>query len=58
MNTYKVKVVEEIRYHITFEVEAESKEQAKNIIMENIVEGEIEDEDITYFDIISINEST
>jgi len=55
MNTYRVKVIEEIRYHIDFEVEAESEKQAKDIIREDTIEGEITEEDMTYFEILSVD---
>jgi hypothetical protein len=53
---YKVKVVEEIRYHITYEVEADSEDEAKDLVMGEIVEGDIEEQDITYYDILSVDE--
>ena len=53
---YKVKVVEEIRYHITYEVEADSEDEAKDLVMGEVVEGDIEEQDITYYDILSIDE--
>lgn len=53
---YKVEVVEEIRYHIMFEVEADSEEGAKNIVMDDVVEGDIIDQDITYYDILGVHE--
>lgn len=54
--TYKVKVVEEIRYNIEFDIEADSREEACNIVRDGILEGEIIEEDITYFDIIDVHE--
>ena len=53
---YKVKVVEEIRYNIEFDVEADSKEEACDIVRDDILEGEIIEEDITYFDIVDVHE--
>ena len=53
---YKVKVVEEIRYHITYEVEANSEDEAKDLVMGEVVEGDIEEQDITYYDILSVDE--
>jgi hypothetical protein len=53
---YKVKVVEEIRYHITYEVEADSEDEAKDLVMGEVVEGDIEEQDITYYDILSVDE--
>lgn len=53
---YKVKVIEEIRYNIIFEVEADSEEEATNIVIDDILEGDIIDEEVTYFDITDIQE--
>ena len=53
---YKVKVVEEIRYHITYEVEADSEDEAKDLVMGEVIEGDIEEQDITYYDILSVDE--
>jgi DNA-binding Lrp family transcriptional regulator len=53
---YKVKVIEEIRYNIIFEVEADSEEEATNIVTDDILEGDIIDEEVTYFDITDIQE--
>ncbi len=53
---YKVKVVEEIRYHITYEVEADSEDEARDLVMGEVVEGDIEEQDITYYDILSVDE--
>ena len=53
---YKVKVIEEIRYNIIFEVEADSEEEATNIVTDDILEGNIIDEEVTYFDITDIQE--
>lgn len=54
--TYKIDVIEEIRYNITFEIEANSKEEAKRIIRDDIVEGEIKNQEITDFEIVDIEE--
>ena len=53
---YKVKVVEEIRYNIEFDVEANSKEEACDIVRDDILEEKIIEEDITYFDIVDVHE--
>ena len=53
---YKVKVVEEVRYHITYEVEADSKDEAIDLVMGEVIEGDIEEQDITYYDILSVDE--
>lgn len=53
---YKVKVVEEIRYNIEFDVEADSKEEACDIVRDDILESEIIEENITYSDIIDVHE--
>ena len=54
--TYEVEVCEEIRYRIKHIVEADSKEDARDIILNDINEGDIIDQDTTYFDITDIHE--
>lgn len=53
---YKVEVKEEIRYNVIFEVEADSEEEATNIVTDDILEGTIIDEEVTYFGITDIQE--
>lgn len=54
---YKVRAIKEIRYIDTYYVEAKSKDEAKDIVYENINDfDESEDYDCTYWEIIDIDE--
>lgn len=57
VKTYKVKVVQEVRTIIEYEIEADNEEQAKDKVYGlDPSEGDEVWDDLTYFDILDIKE--
>ena len=56
MKTFEVRTIEEIRYIKSYTVEAETREEARQIVLDEEIEGKDISDDCTYFDIITINE--
>lgn len=55
--TYKVKVVQEVRTIIEYEIEADNEEQAKDKVYGlDPSEGDEVWDDLTYFDILDVKE--
>ena len=54
-NTYKIRTIEEVRTLIEYIIEAETEEEAKNLIR-YCDDGKVIDEDLTYYEIISVDE--